>query len=280
MYTLNEVGSSKEKLRELFLNAIKKKGHGQFLTICENIAKLADTQQLVVKSRDFDSSRCTLEQKNIETLREIIWDLICERILILGESERENEASWPFLKLTAYGKEVVNSVKPSPHDPSGYISELKRIIPKIDEVIITYLNESLTAYRHGVYLASYVTLGCASEKGILLLIYSYLNTIEDPEKRAVKEKKIINNISIKNNFDNFWKIIYPNLPKIIGNRNKDDFEIFLRPIFEILRNYRNDAGHPINVSNIDPKRLKNTFDIFINYLEILYTLIDFYNPSP
>lgn len=153
-----------------------------------------------------------------------------------------NNAVWPWLKLTDYGHSVVHSEMPMPHDPSGYIKRLKTDVPKVDNLIITYMVESLKAYRINLLLSSTIMLGCASEKALLLLIDSFIGSYEDEAKRKTLYDKFANKM-IKRQFDELIRsltTIKSDLPKEI----EDGLNNVLFGIFEMIRNYRNDAGHP------------------------------------
>jgi len=173
-------------------------------------------------------------------VREIIWDLIIERIVTIGTNA--SNPNWPWLKLTEYGKKIVSEVNATPHDPSGYLNRLKKEVPNIDLIIITYLEESLKTYNVGALLSSTITLGCASEKALLILIESFGNAIQDT-KRNEKFVGDTRGKVIKRQFD----ILVQNLNGIKGHLPGDiidGLDTMLLGIFEMIRNYRNDIGHP------------------------------------
>src|SRR5207253_1850209 len=87
--------------------------------------------------------------------------------------------SWPFYKLSEYGKQVLASPEYQPHDAGGYISRLKQQISTLDPDVIRYLDESLQCFQRGTLLASAVMLGCAAEKAALLLIDAFGAAIQN-----------------------------------------------------------------------------------------------------
>lgn len=74
--------------------------------------------------------------------------------------------------MTDFGKERIKDAR-TPYDPDGYLNALRSDVPDVDDVIITYLTESLHTFRIGSLLSSTITLGCASEKALLLRIGAY-----------------------------------------------------------------------------------------------------------
>src|SRR5690606_22930479 len=92
-------------------------------------------------------------------------------------------------------------------------------------------------------LSSTISLGCASEKTLLLLIDSYLKSFKKIEGRERFEKKVKNRM-IKIQFEEFHK----DFKRIVGHLPKeltDNYENILLGVFEMLRNQRNHAGHPV-----------------------------------
>lgn len=77
---------------------------------------------------------------------------------------------------------------------------------------MTYLEESIKTYNINALLSSTITLGCASEKALLLLIESYKNAIQDDGKQKKFAQKTEGRM-IKRQFDEFTKC----LTTIIGN---------------------------------------------------------------
>jgi hypothetical protein len=131
-----------------------------------DVAKLAVQKKIVQNPKEPGyPGDFYLDPEDEDRVREIIWYLIIERIITIGIDSSNPE--WPWLKLTDYGNEVVNSTLPVPHDPSGYIRRIKTEVPSLDPIILRYLEESLSTYNIDAILSSTITLGCASEKALL-----------------------------------------------------------------------------------------------------------------
>lgn len=67
-----------------------------------------------------------LSHKDKIHIRQIIWDLIVERILTVGMDELNDD--WPWLRLTEYGEEAVKQSGLAYYDPDGYIRQLKALV--------------------------------------------------------------------------------------------------------------------------------------------------------
>ncbi len=160
---------------------------------------------------------------------------------------------------------------PSPFDPEGYLSKIKKEIPAVDDVIITYLTESLKTFRIGCYLASTVTLGCASEKALLLLVEACANSLPSPSDDAFRKKT--DGRQIKSQFEEFHKML---IGKIRGKLPKDVddlLDVQLAGIFDIIRNQRNAAGHPTG-SVIQQSDAHGNLYAFPIFLQKIYAVID------
>jgi len=115
--------------------------------------------------------------------QQVFHELYLERIIISGSgpNSMSHLMDWPFYRVTEYGKKVLETAEYEPHDPDGYLANLRGELPNLDDVILRYLDESLTSFRHGLLLASAVTLGCAAEKAMLLFVEAFGNAIAGRE---------------------------------------------------------------------------------------------------
>ena len=266
-----------DEVRALVLEALKKSPSTQYVNLCCAVAAVAVEKNIVPNPHGpgYFGGFIYLQPQDQEKVREIIWNLVVENVLTIG-SDSSNPA-WPWLKLTEYGRKVVNSTVPVPHDPSGYLDRIHSEIPNLDSVILSYLEESLRTYNINALLSSTITLGCASEKALLLVIEAYKNAIQDVGRRT----KFQNNTAgrmIKRQFDEFTKCI-TNLIGSIPADISDGLNTVLLGVFEMIRNNRNDAGHPTGRS-IPKEHVFANLQVFIPYCKKIYQLIDYFNANP
>ncbi|AMQ01656.1 hypothetical protein AY601_4835 [Pedobacter cryoconitis] len=201
--------------------------------------------------------------------RAIIWNLIIEQVLTIGDYHND---TWPHLSVTDYGSAIIGSVKPVPNDPAGYLNRIKKEIPELDPIIETYLAESVRTYNINQLLSATITLGCASEKALLILIDSYVNSFHDESAKNVSLKKIEGRF-IKTQFDEFDKSIkrlLVNLPYLL----KDKYANTLIGVFEMIRSNRNGAGHPTG-KLVDKETLFANLQVFITYCKYIYDLKEY-----
>jgi len=252
-----------EELKHTVLESLNNMGESyEFHNICNTVVRK------VKKSNSFNISISPYDK---EMIRQIIWDFIIERVLTIGDY---NSDTWPWLSLTEYGKKVIQSSQPVPNDPAGYLDRIEREIPQLDPIIKKYLSESIRTYNINQLLSATITLGCASEKSLLILIDVFANSfIHDHKVEQFKNK--INNKSIKIQFDEFDKSIRKILPAMPYDI-RENYTNTLTGIFQMIRYNRNQAGHPTGTS-IDKDTLFANLQVFIPYCKYIYSLIDYFS---
>lgn len=269
METVPEINIPYDELKSLVIDSIKEHGNSfEFKNLCNGIGNKV-VKRGIVKSPhpdNFQAIYFPLQKKDENRIREILWDLIIERVLTIGDYQND---SWPHFSLTEYGEKVIKSNKPVPNDTNGYLNRIKKEIPDLDSVIEIYLSESIRTYNINQLLSATITLGCASEKALLLLIETYRDTFKDNTKQEKFIKKTKGKF-IKIQFEEFDKDftgIMGQLPYDL----KDNYRNTLTGIFEMIRRNRNLAGHPTG-KQIDKDTLFANLQVFIPYCRYIYDL--------
>ncbi|MDP9268861.1 MAG: hypothetical protein M3P27_11135 [Acidobacteriota bacterium] len=174
-------------------------------------------------------------------LLEIVWSLIVQGILIPGLND--SNQGWPFLRVTEYGRRCLQEDRILPHDPDGFLADFRSEVPQADTTIIEYLTESLQCYVHGLHRAAAVMLGGASEQAVLLLIESYGNSITDTQLKQSFKRNVEKATSIFRKYEVFEKH-FVNHKARVPKELTENLDSLLRGVFDLIRNSRNDAGHP------------------------------------
>ena len=249
-------------LRALMLDYLKSRPKGQF--------DMTGPILRFYESRDFK-----LGESDFEKLQQIIHELYFEGIFILGNSTGGTGA-WmlPYYRLTKYGEQVVNNPEYQPHDPDGYLSRIQKEISAIDDVIIRYLEEGLNCFRKNLLLAAAVMIGCAAEKGMLLLVEAFGNAIADANNKGKFEKEVRSRmINVK--YKALWKRLEPlscSLPNSLG----DDLHVILDRIFDLIRTTRNEAGHPTG-KKVERETIHANLLLFPIQCKRVYKLIEYFS---
>jgi len=207
-----------------------------------------------------------------------------------GQSSGELIRGW--LRLTSYGKSQLKAIGEDYYpvflDPAVTIRSLQSTIPNIDDIALKYFEESLWAIRKHLFLSAIVTMGCASERSILLLTEAIMDYYDDPKLR----EEFYKNDKIKPKFDLIKRILgqrafKKELTKIFESdvpRSNDlkrlfiDLDNILDQMFQIYRINRNDAGHPSGIE-FDQDITRAEAAMFRKYCKIIYGLISYLNEA-
>lgn len=266
---------SYEQTRSLLVESLGASGGGQVTSLYANIARLVIQKGIAPdpytnSGTTYINPQYELPQKYKSWIEDIIWDLIIEGVVRPGLGDGLNNGL-PWYHVSEYGRTVLGNNPPQPYDPDGYLARV-RAISNIDDIILAYLEESLKAFRIHCLLSSMITLGCASEKAILLLIDACQNSLANSTDKADFIKKT-DTISIKRKHDEFQNILKNKILPALPYDIKENLDNYLTGLFSIIRAHRNDAGHPSG-KVIQREHLYSYLVVFPAYLEKVYTLTD------
>lgn len=267
---------SYEQARSLVVESLGAVSQGEIFSLYTSVARLAIERGIASIDPAYSTGMhrtpqyYELSQKHKSWIEDIIWDLIIEGVVRPGLGDATNNGL-PWYHVSEYGKTVLGNNPPQPYDPDGYLARVKAI-SNIDDIILTYLEESLKTFRIHCLLSSMITLGCASEKAILLLIDACQNSLVNPTEKDDFTRKT-NTISIKRKHDEFQNIFKTKILPVLPPNIKENLDNYLTGLFSIIRTHRNDAGHPSG-KVIEREQLYSYLVVFPTYLEKVYALMD------
>lgn len=199
---------------------------------------------------------------------ETFWSLIAQGLAYL-DMEQSAPENWA-LRLTGAGRAALTDEEFNPDDASGFLTSLFRRIPEMSVLVKRYVEEAVRAYNHQLYLASAVMLGVASEAAFLEMAERFATLLQGDSKAKFSAVLAEPKVSYMQKFTEFTKRVDPfraDLPGDIG----ETFDLDTLATLNLLRLYRNDAGHPTG-------RDVTREDCFLNlrvgatYLQRLYAL--------
>jgi len=210
-----------------------------------------------------------LSRADRELFLEVFWGLFREGIITLGLDDANRE--FPFFRVSGFGRSLLEGGDAYFfHDISSYEKAIKSQVPNIDLVTLVYLKEAMQAFRSGCLLSSTVMLGVATEHTFLLLVEIIEhNPQHAPTYASVgKERTILQKVNkFKNIVDQKAKALPPDV--------KEDLDTNFAGILSIIRNFRNDSGHPTG-KVIDREQAYVLLQLFIPYCRKMYQLIDYF----
>lgn len=271
-----------EQIRSLAIHALKKFKNNsaqypalQTVNLIIEIANETIRSKLKPSSGDSHREDRIFSEKEHARVREVISNLFAEGLLMWGLNKTNPDP--PFMGITEYGEEVLENEDLIPHDPNGFLNKFKTEIPNADNLILKYLTESVQTYRTNNLLSSSVMLGVAAEAAFNNLFEKLRSTLTNANKQR-KFERLAKTISIKEKFDETMKeidLIRPLLP----GKLKEDIKSHIEGIFELIRNQRNDSGHPTG-KDVSKDDLFINLRLFITFCNDVYKLIDWLNANP
>jgi len=272
-----------EVVRALTLEALREKFQREealnIVVVIERVESLAVSRGLFQSTRSVSpgvTETIRLPEEEREKVRQVLWDLTLEGLLFPGASAYQTDLH--FVKRTVYGKEALPQTSPTPYDPEGYLGALRTEIPGLDPIILVYATEAVQTFLKGNLLASTVMLGVASEKGILLLIDAYVSAIQDVIRKSATQSSFDTRFTITKKFQ-FLRSEFDRMTSVLRSQVADDLDIQLDGVFNLIRNTRNDAGHPTGVI-MDRRRAYANLTLFTPYCKTIYALITYFQANP
>ncbi len=214
----------------------------------------------------------TFSEEEWEHILDIANSFLTEGIMRWG-SDIHN-ANPPFMGLTSYGRKILSTDEPNPHDPDGYLQRIYDKVPNIDKNTKMYLVESLNTFQKNCFMSSAVMLGVSAES-VFNNTYDSLLDSTTSQKLKKSLERIRNSAKTKQRINLFRDAILVSLKEKIPRKFTDDFESKTDPIFNLIRQIRNDVGHPTGIK-IDKMSQYVNLQLFVPYIITSYSLSDFF----
>ncbi len=274
----------REKLRMWVYDALTRPPHqvgasGQNLQLSDVAVWVKQrAQQDQAMPQDSRFAQANLEKADEDAIRECIWGLIIQGIVVPGIS---NDGSYgvnlPWLQVSEWGRACLQTGEYVPHDTGLYLSRARAQIPDLDPVAILYLQEALNSFRAGNFIAAAIMMGVASEQILILLRDAIRNAIPE-DNRKKKLMAATENQAARRIYEEVIKRVDPihdQLPQSLQQSIGTELE----GIFHLVRRTRNDAGHPTG-RLIDRDEAYALLQLFPVYAKSAYGLMDWLRVHP
>jgi len=210
--------------------------------------------------------------KDRDIFLEVFWDLFRQGIITLGLDDRNPQ--FPFFRVSSFGNRILeNQELYFFHDVISYEKVIREQIPDIDSGTMIYLKEAMQAFLSGCLLSSSVMVGVATEDSLERLF----DSASKNEKYSNRFTAVLKKRTILQRYNTFFKNlrdINSELPDVI----KEDLETNFGAIISIIRNFRNESGHPSG-KIISREQCYINLQIFIPCNKKIYQLIDFFQKT-
>lgn len=208
---------------------------------------------------------------------EAVWSLVGQGLAYIDLSQTGHE-NWT-LHLSSAGEAAAKDEAVNPDDPDGYMRRLLEEVPDMSSLVKAYADEALRAYNFRLYRSSAVMLGIGSEAAVLEVARALGALLEGSEAQRYLETINARRQNFLAKFDTFRRKLESrknDLPEELG----DGLDLTMNAVADLLRAYRNDAGHPTGKS-IDRDDCFIHLRMFVRYAKKLYMLKShFENPNP
>jgi len=200
----------------------------------------------------------------------VFWELFRQGVITLGSNDANRE--FPHIRVSELGRRLLeNESAYFFHDVSSYTNAIQSEVPNINETTLLYLQEAMQAFRSGCILSATVMLGVATEHTFLLL----LETIEGNPNHQPIYQSVSTQRTILSKFNKFKNILDQN-QSALSRDIKEDLDTNFAGILSIVRNFRNQSGHPTG-RIIEREQAYVLLQLFIPYSKKLYQLIEHFN---
>lgn len=171
-----------------------------------------------------------------------VWDLVLKGVIVPGVGL--SNPNFPFYQVTSYGKKVIEEDWFTIHDSGQFISSLVERYGDPGKVAKIFLDECLNAFNKGLYRASVMMLGVATEEIMVMVMTVFLDRVLKGAEKTKFEKLLHSKkLGIAAKTDEFSKRLLPKLELLRGDL-RDGLETDLNGMAAIIRRARNDVGHP------------------------------------
>ena len=214
-------------------------------------------------------TRYPLDRQDDDIFLEVFWDLFRQGIITLGLND--SNRNFPFFRVSQLGRRISEGHSTYFfHDVSSYERLILSEVPTLNEVTLVYLKEAMQAFRSGCILSSTVMLGVATEHTFLLL----LDQIENNATHRNTYRSVFEQRTILKKVDKFKNILDQNI-RDVPSDIKEDIDTHFAGILSIIRNFRNQSGHPTG-KIIDREQAFVLLQLYIPYSKKLYQLMDYF----
>lgn len=209
-------------------------------------------------------------------LMEEIWSLIRQGYAYFDCSQPA-ASNWS-LCLTDLGVEAVREGELNPYDPDGYLKRLREMVPQASDVVFQYAREGSVCFENRCYLACSVMLGVASEGAFLEMAEAFGNWLPADPAKGFLEILASPKKNYLTKFSEFRKRLEP-LKSRLPSELADGMNLTLDSILDLLRIYRNEAGHPTG-RVVDRDDAYTHLKLFAPYLKRMYSFRDYFLNEP
>ena len=194
---------------------------------------------------------------------EVMWQLIMQGVITPGKDA--SNPALPWFRVTSYGKMVLEAERFIPHDPAGYLDDVREVAgTTAGQAALTYLEEALRCFTLGCHLASVLLLGVAAEAVFLRLCEVIRGALQNDAERTQFDQ--LQWVKPKHR----WVVEkYAALPAEVRRAHlPESLDLTLTSLYDLIRRQRNELGHPQeDPPAIDREQAFTYFKLFPTFIQ-------------
>lgn len=200
--------------------------------------------------------------------------MIAQGVLVPGFNA--SNPDWPHLSLTDYGETIRQQSAPTPADPEGFLNRLGPFVAN-DPIIKMYVSEAVAALNRHVFLAAAVMLGVAAEALMLALADEIRTSFGNPKAgQEWYDRKIASRLALRQHEAISRRL--DTVLQIMPGQLAEKLDTHLRGIQSLIRQHRNEAGHPTGARK-DRDEVLPLFYLFVGQTKFISDLIEWLKTS-
>lgn len=238
----NQREHSYKDLREVVIEVmLDARDHGidNFDALLEKIALELDKRDGVEAERQHfsDGPVSRPHPEDAEVVLEIVWDLVRQGILTFGLAA--SNLSWPWIRLTRFGRGALQQDFRPVHNNTGYMKALRCDAIDVSPTAVVYLREAVSAFYTDCLLSTCVMLSIAAESEFLRL----LNVAKHSKAYGRYFSRIGDGLNIAAKISQFREAIKP-IMATLPKSATEELDHNLDAIQSVIRTARTESGQP------------------------------------
>jgi len=214
-------------------------------------------------------------------LLDLVWEYM--RLGLIAPGSSLDQPMLPSAHLTRRGWKFLKGEEFNPYDSDGYLKKLKAKVPSASEIVCIYVLQATKALQAPAYLAATVMIGAASEAAIWELAHAVDEYLDGDVSQSTYRKHVFpGRVSpaqlnkwtpIKTVFEKVIAIVDKAITNKWLDRNlPEGTEVILNSTFWLIRNDRNEAGHPQGRTDISQNDIEGWLLLFPSYYDRIISL--------
>lgn len=235
----------------------------------------------------FDPIRTRLKEEDATYtpggLLDLFWEYMRSGLIAPGSSL--DKPTLPFAHLTRRGWKFLKGEEFNPYDSDGYLKKLKAKVPLASDIVCIYVLQATKALQAPAYLAATVMIGAASEAAIWELAEAVDKYLDGDVSQPSYRKHVFPGRAspprpnkwtpIKTVFGKVRVIVDKAIADKRLDRNlSEGTEVILNSTFWLIRNDRNEAGHPQGRTDISQNDIEGWLLLFPSYYDRIISLAE------